>query len=421
MEALAELLYVLGVVGAALTKGATFGGIADVTLAAEVPRKSCHSDIDIMGRKLAQARELIAGKNEKLAQARVRLTERNEELKDARRRMAEKDREFARLRSELERSTPGTRVDGHRSENIAWIFGTTRTGSTWLSALMGAPPVLEEWREPNVENGFGTHCYRRLGTRESRGLSNHWKRFYALGHYEARKNFIRAFLLEEASPRFSDMTAAGYLVTKEPHGTMGAPLLVEALPESCVAFLTRDPRDLASSAPNARKKGSRLHNQRHRRYRGRGYDERRPTGRDRAPAGRELPGRDMQKSKMAYETHEGHKILVPYEDLRADTVVTLGRIYDALDIPMARKSWSATVERHSFENITEEKKDPDKFRREATLGGWRNGLPPEQAETVERITASLLREGYCAGAVKRSPAGQPLAEGVLIADAQQKR
>jgi hypothetical protein len=404
VESLTELLYVLSVVGAALTKGATF--VVARTLLSRLKSLGNHAirASDITGKKLAQARELIAEKNEKLARARARLAESNEELKDARRRMAEKDRELAKLRSELERSTPGTRVEGLRPENIVWIFGTARTGSTWLSALMGDPPMHEEWREPNVGNVFGTHYYRRLETRESGGLSNHWKRFYVLGHDEARRNSIRAFLLEGARTRFPDMTAAGYLVIKEPHGSMGAPLLMEALPESRMVFLIRDPRDVASSALNARKKGSWLYNRRHA---GKGGGD---TLGDVPPdeivcQRAETYLDDVQKTKMAYEAHEGHKVLVRYEDLRADTVGTLRRIYDALDIPMGEEELVHTVERHSFENIPEENKGPDKFRRKATPGGWRNDLTPEQAETVERITAPLLREYYGAEAGRPSPAG----------------
>ena len=40
------------------------------------------------------------------------------------------------------------------------------------------------------------------------------------------------------------------------------------------------------------------------------------------------------------------------------------------------------------------KKGPDKFYRKATPGGWREDLTPEQARTVERITAPLLEDFY---------------------------
>ncbi|CAN5145551.1 hypothetical protein BH18ACT10_BH18ACT10_16580 [soil metagenome] len=52
------------------------------------------------------------------------------------------------------------------------------------------------------------------------------------------------------------------------------------------------------------------------------------------------------------------------------------------------------MEKHSWENIPEGKNGPDKFYRKASPGGWREDLTPEQVQTVERITASLLEEFY---------------------------
>ena len=42
---------------------------------------------------------------------------------------------------------------------------------------------------------------------------------------------------------------------KEPDGAVGAQLMMEALPESRMVLLVRDPRDVASSALDATKEG----------------------------------------------------------------------------------------------------------------------------------------------------------------------
>jgi len=55
---------------------------------------------------------------------------------------------------------------------------------------------------------------------------------------------------------------------------------------------------------------------------------------------------------------------------------------------------SRIVEKHSWENIPEDQKGEGKFYRKASPGGWREDLTPKQAETVERITAPLLKELY---------------------------
>ncbi len=86
--------------------------------------------------------------------------------------------------------------------------------------------------------------------------------------------------------------------------------------------------------------------------------------------------------------------MVRYEDLRADTLETMRRIYSELGISVKEADLARVVEKHSWDNIPEEQKGPGKKRRRATPGGWREDLTPEQAKTVERVTAPLLQEFY---------------------------
>ena len=50
---------------------------------------------------------------------------------------------------------------GIRPENIVWIFGAARTGSTWLSRMMGELPGHAVWKEPLVGSLFGDFYYER--------------------------------------------------------------------------------------------------------------------------------------------------------------------------------------------------------------------------------------------------------------------
>ena len=95
--------------------------------------------------------------------------------------------------------------------------------------------------------------------------------------------------------------------------------------------------------------------------------------------------------------------MVRYEDLRADTLGTMRRIYSSLGIEVDETELSGAVEKHSWENVPEEEKGEGKFHRKATPGGWRDDLTPEQAEIVERVTAPLLKEFY----LTRGGEGEP--------------
>jgi hypothetical protein len=86
--------------------------------------------------------------------------------------------------------------------------------------------------------------------------------------------------------------------------------------------------------------------------------------------------------------------MVRYEDLLADTLGTMKRIYAALEVEADEGDLTRIVREHSWEMIPEEKKGEGKFYRRGTPGGWREDLTEEQARTVEEITAPLLREFY---------------------------
>ena len=99
-------------------------------------------------------------------------------------------------------------------------------------------------------------------------------------------------------------------------------------------------------------------------------------------------------AKQAYDAHGGRKVLVRYEELRADTLGTMRRICSALELPAEEEELVRAVKKHSWESIPEELKGEGKSFRKAAPGGWREDLSPEQAALVERITAPLLEEFY---------------------------
>jgi hypothetical protein len=69
-------------------------------------------------------------------------------------------------------------------------------------------------------------------------------------------------------------------------------------------------------------------------------------------------------------------------------------IYSALDMPVEEAELARSVEKNSWENIPEEEKGEGKFHRKAKPGGWREDLTARQAEIVEGVAGSLLRELY---------------------------
>jgi hypothetical protein len=322
--------------------------------------------------------------------ASVRNNTRVQRFKEAGSRLVRKGRA---LRARGRHRTRGEEPDGIRPENMVWIFATARTGSTWLADMMGAMKNQTIWREPLVGALFGNLYYDRAKHRIGKKGKH-----YILGrdYADSWLNSIRTFVLNEATARFPE--AAGpdnYLVIQEPNGSIGAPLLMEALPESRMILLIRDPRDVAASSMDARRKGGWRYENRNK------GDQQRETLSDKDPdafikwrANSYL--KVISKAKEAFDSHWGRKVLVRYEDLRADTLGQMKRIYSTLEIPVDEKKLARAVEKHTWENIPEEKKGEGKFYRKAAPGGWQEDLTPKQAQIVERITAPLLNEFYTA-------------------------
>ena len=278
--------------------------------------------------------------------------------------------------------------NGLRPENILWIFGSGRSGSTWLSSMMGEMSGQTLWGEPWVGTLFGNFYYGQdKGRRQN-------PQFIMGSHRESWLGSIRNFVLDASAVTFPKLKATDYLVIKEPNGSIGAPLLMEALPESRMVLLVRDPRDVIASSLDARREGG-WHFEKNK---GRLYKERKEPpkkGSLKFAEGRAqnyLQG--MGNAKQAYDAHEGRKVLVKYEELRADTLGTMKRLYSTLGVPVDESELARVVEEHSWENIPEEQKGEGKFYRKGKPGGWREDLTPEQAETVERITAPLLADLY---------------------------
>jgi hypothetical protein len=283
-------------------------------------------------------------------------------------------------------SAGGHSAGGVAPENMIWIFGTGRTGSTWLAAMMEEPEGHDVWFEPRVGTVFDPQRFQRHGG----------KHFILASQYkDVWLRSIRNFILDGANARFPELDG-GYLAVKEPGGSVGAGLIMEALPESGMVLLIRDPRDVVASWLDATRKGG--WQTRRRGEGGRRAEslaETKPNAFVRRHANAYL--QHVGSARRAYEAHEGRKVVVRYEDLRADTLGTMKRMYGELDIPVEEARLAKAVEKHSWENIPEEEKGQGKFYRKATPEAWREDLTRRQVKAVERITAPLLEEFYPTG------------------------
>src|SRR3712207_3952808 len=131
------------------------------------------------------------------------------------------------------------------------------------------------------------------------------------------------------------------------NGSVGAPLLMEALPASRMIFLVRDPRDVVASWLDGASKSG-WHRERVAKNapkRSLQADET-PTAYVKEQAQHYL--NQVGYAAEAYDAHKGPKVLVRYEELRTDTLAEMRRIHSALGMAVDEGELSRAVHKHSW-------------------------------------------------------------------------
>ncbi|HET7443903.1 MAG TPA: sulfotransferase [Solirubrobacterales bacterium] len=285
-------------------------------------------------------------------------------------------------------------------ERLTWIFGSSRSGSTWLlkmlSAVSGAVPVddphlghhLGVWRPIPLAwatvNGDPPALTTLL---ELKAAEPGY--FFSERHRESwwqpLRDLITTRFEAQASEHDLDPAEASYLV-KEP-GSHVAPMLTDLFPDSRVIFLLRDGRDVVDSWLAG--------------YRDGGWAV--PEGAFAVSDGGRIALLKWLSAVWVYRSHavrrafESHparnRVLVRYEDLRADTVTVLTTICHSLGID------ASLVEEvshgFSFEGLPASQRGPRLRQRAARPGSWMQNMSnAEQAAMHEALGDTLAEFGY---------------------------
>jgi Sulfotransferase family len=300
--------------------------------------------------------------------------------------------------SEPTESSAGLEAEEGR---LTWIFGSSRSGSTWLlrmlSDLEGVVPIddphlghhLGVWRPIPLAWAAADEPPELTTLLDLKAGEPGY--FFAERHRESWWQPLRALISRrfEAQAREHGEAVAGAAptyVVKEP-GSHVAPLLTELFPESKLVFLLRDGRDVVDSWLAGYQEGSWA-------IPGGAF----AVARDRRiPLIRWLCAVWVYRSRAVRDAFEarapGDRLLVRYETMRERTAETLVEICGMLgfDTSGARR----IAERHRFEKLPSSARGPRSAMRAARPGSWRENLSrAEQLAMHEAFGDALEEFGY---------------------------
>jgi Sulfotransferase family len=291
---------------------------------------------------------------------------------------------------------------GDAPDRLAWIFGSSRSGSTWLlrmlSSLEGVVPIddphlghhLGVWRP--ISLAWATAEHPPDLTTLDRVKHDKDSYFFCDRYRDAWEPALQRLIVERFDAEVADARGLArrepVVIVKEP-GSHVADLLMTLFPASRMIFLLRDGRDVVDSWLAAYRKGSWA------------LDEGAFPVTD---AGREALVR-WQSAVWAFRTElvqrvyarhpPDRRVLVRYENLVAEPVRELARICAYLPLEASADTLAEVSARHAYTAVPPVAKGDDKEIRSARPGAWCHNLTPREHDVMHEVMGAKLAElGY---------------------------
>jgi len=293
-----------------------------------------------------------------------------------------------------------------RSEDrLVWIFGSSRSGSTWLLRMLSELDDAVAIDDPHLGHHLGVWrpiplAWATADDDPELTLLNDIKRekpsyFFNERYREVWEPALRELIVARFDAQVHERAGAEtqnpLVIVKEP-GSHIADLLMSLFAKSRMIFLLRDGRDVVDSWLDAHRAGAWALEEG-------AY----PVARD----GREALIR-WQASVWAYRTgvvmraYQAHdparRILIRYEDLLHDPVRELGRIGAQFGIEAPLAQLREIAVEHDYDHVPSDEKGTSKEIRAAEPGGWeRHMTAAEQQAMYEVMGERLVEVGYLPG------------------------
>jgi len=264
-------------------------------------------------------------------------------------------------------------------KRLIWVFGSARSGSTWLGVLLLSYYQNIIWSEPNL----GRHLDAIGEPGFEKGPVETESYFFSNRHKKSWMPLLRKLILTRAFSHAQMLDKN--IIAKDPGGSGATSVIMECLPNSKLIFLLRDGRDVVDSIVDAHKEGS--------------WAKTTKPIKSQEDMLRIIENNSKEWVSFtnnvlaAYNNQKKDlRLLVKYEDLRKNTFSELKKIYDFLDLKISDEELQKIITIYSFENIPPEKKGPGKFFRIASPGNWKNSFSSKEKELMNSIMGKTLEK-----------------------------
>ncbi|MGH2960792.1 MAG: sulfotransferase [Solirubrobacterales bacterium] len=319
--------------------------------------------------------------------------------------------------------TAGLPFDDEELESrLVWIWGSPRSGSTWLLRLLAHPLTVDDHAPLGFHQPPDSPQAGLLPVNES-FLTNHlapllqgalytesWKpvTLSLFFNLDARPNcffspqyedvwrpevrrlaLVRFHALLERAAAGCKVSPSALVAIKEVNGPHAADLVMSICRRSRLIFLVRDGRDVLDSLMHAIGPGGFL-------FGGRSAFQ---GSKERSEWVRRNSNNwvgDMKTIQRAYDAHPPElRRTVSYEALREDAAATLGPLAEWLGLRHDAGWLEDAIESNAFEGVPKRERGPTSFFRSARPGAWKQNLTRKDRRVAEEIMGEKLAElGY---------------------------
>jgi Sulfotransferase family len=295
---------------------------------------------------------------------------------------------------------------------LAWIFGSSRSGSTWLLRMLSQLERVVPIDDPHLGHHLGVWRPIPLAWATSKeppqlGTLADFKRqkrdYLFSDHYRdqwipALRGLIQARYEAQAAEDIQERGIEDPVVVVKEPGSHAADTLIDLFPDSSLIFLLRDGRDVVDSWLDAYTDGSWATDE--------GAYPLSDEGR--TALIRWQSSVWLHRTEVVQETFARHpphrRLMIRYEQLRRDPVPSLAGISRVLGIDASEEQLAGIASANSYAKVPVHEKGSGQEIRRAEPGSWAQTMSGEEIEAMHEILAAKLTElGYLAPGDVPSP------------------